>query len=187
MKMRIMKLTLVSLTMIGLAFMASYLGGQSSNAAPVPDDRVIAHWKGASGLTPVGAGPNPARCGPFPENVEVTFTGGGIDTGGGIFTSAASACTNTTNGRIFDLKSTDSYHSGGSVLIETDPFTPVLNPATCVSTNEQAVGFRVAGGTGPYAGATGQGRFHLATNDIACNGIPAPSRVSFEGVLQLAQ
>ena len=185
--MRITKLTLALLTLVGLAFLASYIGGPGSSAAPIFDGPVNAHWKGASSLTPVGAGPNPARCGPFPENIEVTFTGSGIDTGGGIFTSAASSCTNTTTGLIFDLKSTDTYHSGGSVFIETDPFTPVLNPATCVSTNAQAVGFRVAGGTGPYAGATGQGRFHLASNDPACNGLAAPARVSFEGVLQLAQ
>ena len=185
--MRITKLTLALLTLVGLAFLASYAGGRSSRAAGMFDDRVNAHWKGASMLTPVGAGPNSARCGPFPANVEVTFTGQGIDTGGGLFASATSACTDTATGRIFDLKATDTYQSGGSVFIETDPFTPVLNPATCVSTNEQAVGFRVAGGTGVYAGATGQGRFHLASNDPACNGVLAPARVSFEGVLQLAQ
>lgn len=184
--MRIIKLTLALLTLVGLAFIASYVGGNSSSAASQPEDLVNAHWKGASSLTPTGAGPNVARCGPFPQNVEVTFTGGGIDTGGGIFTSAASACTNTTDGRIFDLISTDTYQSGDSILIVTDPFTPVLNPATCVSTNTQAVGFRVGGGTGVYAGATGQGRFHLASNEISCNGIAAPARVSFEGVLQLA-
>lgn len=186
--MRITKLTFTLLTLTGLVFLASYFGGPSSSAASTMlDDRVNPHWKGASQLTPVGAGPNPARCGPFPENIEVTFTGFGIDTGGGIFTSAASSCTNTATGRIFDLKSTDTYQSGDAVLIETDPFTPVLDPATCVSTNSQAVGFRVAGGTGVYAGATGQGRFHLASNDPACNGLAAPARVSFEGVLQLAQ
>lgn len=185
--MRIIKLTFALLTLAALVFVASYIGGQSSSAAPTPDDRINAHWKGASALTPVSFAPNPARCGPFPENIEITFTGGGIDTGGGIFDSAASTCTNTTTGRIFDLKSTDTYHSGGSVIIETDPFTPVLNPATCVSANVQAVGFRVAGGTGPYAGATGQGRFHFASNDPTCNGLLAPGRVSFEGVLQLAQ
>ena len=112
-------------------------------------------------LTPVNVGPNVARCGAFPANVEVTFTGSGIDTGGGIFTSAASSCTNTTTGLIFDLKSTDTYQNGDSILIETDPFTPVLNPATCVSANVQAVGFRVGGGTGAYAGATGQGQRDL--------------------------
>src|SRR5688500_15281664 len=136
--MRITKLTFALLTLAGLVFTASYFGGQSSSAATTPDDRVNPHWKGASMLTPVGAGPNVARCGAFPQNVEVTFTGSGIDTGGGIFTSAASSCTNTTTGLIFDLKSTDTYQNGDSILIETDPFTPVLNPATCVSSNEQA-------------------------------------------------
>lgn len=185
--MRITKLTLALLTLAGLVFLASYFGGQTSSAAPTPDDRVNPHWKGASMLTPVNVGPNVARCGAFPANVEVTFTGSGIDTGGGIFTSAASSCTNTTTGLIFDLKSTDTYQNGDSILIETDPFTPVLNPATCVSANVQAVKFTVGGGTGAYAGATGQGRFHLASNDPACNGLLVPARVSFEGVLQLAQ
>jgi hypothetical protein len=186
-EMRITKLTLALLTLVGVAALASYLGGPSSKAAPTLDEQVNAHWKGASQLTPTGAGPNPGRCGPFPENVEVTFTGSGIDTGGGIFNSAASSCTNTITGRIFDLKAEDTYHGGGSVFIETDAFTPVLNPATCVSTNVQAVGFRVAGGTGPYTGATGNGRFHLSSIDPACNGLMVPARVSFEGVLQLAQ
>lgn len=184
--MRTTKLKFMVLALAGFASLAGYVSGETTNAA-VTTEHVNAHWKGASSLTPVGAGPNIARCGAFPENVEVTFTGFGIDTGGGIFTSAASACTNTSTGRIFDLKSTDTYQNGDSILIETDPFTPVLDPLTCVSTNEQAVGFRVGGGTGAYAGATGQGRFHLASNDIACNGIAAPARVSFEGVLKLAQ
>jgi hypothetical protein len=186
-KMKITKLTLALLTLAGLVFLASYFGGQTSSAAPLLDGSVNAHWKGASALTPVNVGPNPARCGSFPENIEITFTGGGIDTGGGIFTSAASTCVNTATGRISDLRSTDTYLSGDAVVIETDPFTPVLNPATCVSANEQAVGFRVAGGTGIYAGATGQGRFHFATNEPTCNGLLAPGRVSFEGVLQLTQ
>lgn len=186
--MKIAKLTFGLLTLAGLVFLASYLGGTSSSAAAaLPDDHVNAHWKGASQLVPVGAGPNVARCGAFPQNVEVIFSGSGIDTGGGIFNSATSACTNTTTGQIFDLKATDTYHGGGSVFIETDPVTPVTDPATCVSTNEKAVSFRVAGGTGPYANATGHGRFHIATNDMACNGLAAPLRVSFEGVLKLAQ
>jgi hypothetical protein len=180
------KLTLALLTLAGLAFLASYFGGQTSCAAAVLGE-VNPHWKGASQLTPVSFGPNVARCGAFPENVEIMFTGSGIDTGGGIFTSAASSCTNTVTGLIFDLKSTDTYVTGDAVFIETDPFTPVLDPATCVSTNSQAVRFSVAGGTGVYAGATGHGRFHLASNDPACNPVPAPARVSFEGVLQLAQ
>ena len=181
------KLTFALLTLAGLAFLASISGGQISRAAAMPDNRVNAHWKGASQLTPVSVAPNPARCGAFPENIEITFSGSGIDTGGGIFTSAASTCTNTTTGLIFDLKSTDTYQNGDAVFIETDPFTPVLDPATCVSTNTQAVKFSVAGGTGAYAGATGNGRFHLASNEPTCNGIAAPARVSFEGVLKLAQ
>lgn len=185
--MRLTKLTFALLTLAGLVLFASYFGGQTSSAAAMPDEPVNPHWKGASMLTPVNVGPNVARCGSFPENVEITFTGSGIDTGGGIFTSAASTCTNTITGLIFDLKSTDTYQNGDSVLILTDPFTPVLNPATCVSANVQAVKFSVGGGTGKYAGATGHGRFHLANNDPACNGLLVPARVSFEGVLQLAQ
>ena len=187
--MRITKLTFALLTLIGLVFVASYLGGQSSNAASAPDGRVNAHWKGASTLTPVGAGPNPARCGAFPENVELTFSGGGIDTGGGVFTSAASACTNTTTGLITDLKATDTFQNGDSIFIESDPLTPIPNPDTCVSTNAHAVGFRVGagGGTGTFAGATGHGRYHIALNDTACNGQPPTAHIWFEGILQLAQ
>lgn len=65
--MRITKLTFALLTLAGLVFVASYFGEQTSSAAPVFDGPVNAHWKGASSLTPVGAGPNPARCGPFPR------------------------------------------------------------------------------------------------------------------------
>lgn len=186
--MRMTKLTFALIALAGLVILAGFFGGQNSSAAAaMANGKVNPHWKGASMLTPVSAGPNVARCGAFPENVEVIFTGSGIDTGGGIFTSAASSCTNTTTGLIFDLKSTDTYQNGDSILIETDPFTPVLDPATCVSANVKAVKFSVGGGTGAYAGATGHGRFHLASNDPACNGLAAPARVSFEGVLKLAQ
>jgi hypothetical protein len=114
------KLTRALLTLAGLAFLASYFGGQTSRAAALLDDGVNPHWKGASQLTPVAVAPNPARCGPFPENIEITFTGSGIDTGGGIFTSAASTCTNTTTGLIFDLKSSDTYVTGDAVFVEWD-------------------------------------------------------------------
>lgn len=184
--MRITKLTLALLTLAGLAFVASYFGGQTSNAATL-DDRVNAHWKGASTLTPTGAAPNPARCGPFPENVEVTFSGSGLDTGGGFFNSAASACTNTTTGLITGLKATDTYQNGDQVFIESDPLTPIPNPATCVSTNSHAVGFQVAGGTGSLVGATGHGRYHIAINDTACNGLAPSARIWFEGIIQLPQ
>ncbi len=34
-----------------------------------------AHYKGGSSFNLAGAGPNVARCGAFPENVELSFTG----------------------------------------------------------------------------------------------------------------
>ena len=58
--MRMLKLTFALLTLAGLIFLANYLGGQSSHAASQPDNLVNPHWKGASALTPVSAGPNPA-------------------------------------------------------------------------------------------------------------------------------
>ena len=186
--MRKIKLTCALLTLAGLVFLVNNFLSQNSQAATMLDDRVNAHWKGSASFSPVGAGPNVARCGAFPENVEVTFAGSGLDSGGGAFNNSTSACTNTTTGLIFDLKATDTYTTGGgSIFIESDPVTPVLNPETCVSTNSQAVNFRVAGGTGTYAGATGQGRYHIATNDTACNGLAQPTRVWFEGVIKLAQ
>ena len=185
--MRTIKLTIALCLLVGLVFLANNLSGQSSKAATL-EERVNAHWKGSASFSPVGAGPNVARCGAFPENVEVTFAGSGLDSDGGAFNNSTSACTNTTTGLIFDLKATDTYiTSGDSILIESDPVTPVLNPDTCVATNSQAVGFRVAGGTGAHTGATGQGRYHIATNDTACNGLAQPTRVWFEGVIKLAQ
>ena len=58
--MRIIKLTFALLTLAALVFVASHMGGQSSSAA-TPDNRVNAHWKGASALTPVSFAPT-ARC-----------------------------------------------------------------------------------------------------------------------------
>jgi hypothetical protein len=47
------------------------------------------HYKGGSSFNLAGAGPNVARCGAFPENVELSFTGSGIDTEGGFNTADA--------------------------------------------------------------------------------------------------
>ena len=47
--------------------------------------------------------------GHFRENIELTFTGSGIDTEGGFNTAVFSACTNTTTNLVFDLKATDTY------------------------------------------------------------------------------
>jgi hypothetical protein len=55
------------------------------------------------------AAPNVPRCGAFPENIELTFSGSGVDTEGRAFNVTASDCTNTTTNEIFDLKVTDQY------------------------------------------------------------------------------
>src|SRR5215470_14837628 len=111
------KLTLALITLTGLIAVASYVSGGISTAAPVVDDKVNPHYKRGSSFNLAGAGPNVARCGAFPENVELSFTGGGIDTEGGYNTAVFAA-------------------------------------------NAHGVPFRVAGGTGAYAGATGTGRSH---------------------------
>ena len=48
-----------------------------------------------------------------------------------------------------------------------------------------AVPFRVAGGTGGHAGATGQGHFDITSNLTPCNGLTLPAQVSFEGVIKV--
>jgi hypothetical protein len=153
------KLTLTLITLAGLIVCASFIAGGTSAAAPV-DDKGNPHYKGGSSFNLAGAGPNVARCGAFPENVELSFTRSGIDTEGGYDTAVFSACTNTTTNLVFDLKATDTYAgSGDSVNIEGDPFVLVPNPPICAASNAHGVPFRVAGGTGQYAGATGTGPF----------------------------
>ena len=95
-----------------------------------------AHYKGGSTFNLAGAGTNVARCGAFPENVELSFTGSGIDTEGVLNNAVFSACTNTTTGLVSDLKAIDTYvQSGDQVFIEGDPFVQTVNPVTCVATN----------------------------------------------------
>src|SRR5215208_5694470 len=177
------KLTLTLITLAGLILSASYIGNVTS-AAPVVDDKVNPNYKGGSSFNLAGAGPNVARCGAFPENVELSFTGSGIDTEGGYNTAVFSACTNTTTNEVFNLRATDTYvQSGDQVFIEADSFVQVANPATCTATNANAVPFRVAGGTGGHAGATGQGHFNITSNLTPCNGLTLPAQVTFQGVL----
>lgn len=181
------KLTLTLITVAALIVCASLLGGGSSVAA-VLEDTVNAHYKGGSTFTLVNAGPNVARCGSFPENVELSFTGSGTDTEGGVNTAVFSACNNTATSTVFDLRAIDTYvQSGDQVFIEGDSFVQTFNPANCVAANTHGVPFRVTGGTGIYAGATGQGRFHIASNLTPCNGINQPAAVWFEGVLRRQQ
>ena len=73
--MRTIKLTLTLITLAGLISVAGLVFGTSSNAAPNPGVTVNTHWKGYASFSPTGAGPNVARCGEFPENVEVIFAG----------------------------------------------------------------------------------------------------------------
>ena len=180
--MRIIKLTFMLLALVGLT---SFISSQTSKAA-MTDDRVNSHWRGTESFSLTNAGPNVARCGAFPENIELSFSGSGIDTEGGLFNVTASACTNIITNLIFDLKATDEYvQSGDKVFIEADSFVQVINPANCTATNSHAVSARVAGGTGVHAGATGNARFQFVNNLAPCNGQNAPAHVWFEGVVML--
>jgi hypothetical protein len=180
--MRITKLKFMLIALIGLVSLAGYLSGGTSNAAAL-DGPVNANWRGTESFSLTNAGPNVARCGEFPENIELSFAGSGIDTEGGLFNVTASTCTNTITNLIFDLKATDTYvQSGDQVFIEADSFVQVVNPANCVATNSHAVMGRVAGGTGGRAGASGHAKFHFANNVTPCNGQNAEAQVWFEGV-----
>ena len=183
--MRTIKLTLTLITLAALISITGLVFGTSSKAAAAPDVTVNAHWKGFASFSPTGAGPNVARCGEFPENVEVTFAGSGIDNQGGILTNVVSACLNNTTQIVSDLKATDTFTAtGDQIFIESDPFVQEVNPTNCVVTTSHAIGFRVAGGTGKYAGATGQGRYEIAGNHTPCNGVTIPNTVWFEGIFQ---
>lgn len=177
------KLTVMLLTLTGLMILAGQVRGGSS--AAMMDDHVNPHYKGGSTFNLVSAGPNVVRCGAFPQNIELSFEGSGIDTEGGYNTAVFSACTDTTTNLVFDLKATDTYvQTGDQVFIEGDPFVLVPNPAICTAANAHGVPFRVAGGTGKYAGATGNGRFNIFSNLTPCNGLVLPAHVSFEGVIR---
>ena len=177
------KLTVMLLTLTGLMILAGQVRGGS--AAATVDDNVNPHYKGGSAFNLVNVGPNVARCGAFPQNIELTFEGSGIDTEGGYNTAVFSACTNTTTNEVSDLRATDTYaQTGDQVFIEGDPFVLAPNPAICAAANAHGVPFRVAGGTGKYANATGNGRFNIFSNLTPCNGLVLPAHVSFEGVIR---
>jgi hypothetical protein len=177
------RLTVTLLTLAGLMILAGQLrGGSSADAA---GNNVNPDYKGGSTFDLVGAGPNVARCGAFPQNIELSFTGSGIDTEGGYNTAVFSACTDTATNIVFDLKAVDKYlQTGDEVFIEGDPFVLAPNPANCAAANAHGVPFRVAGGTGGHAGATGHGRFHITSNLTPCNGQTVSSHVWFDGVLK---
>jgi len=185
--MRRTKYTLMFMILVAalIAVGGSVLGG-SSAAAPLAGENVNNDYRGGSSFDFAGAGPNVARCGAFPQNVELSFTGSGIDTEGGYNTAVFSACTNTATNLVFDLKATDTYaQSGDQVFIEGDPFVLEPNLANCAATNARGVRFTVAGGTGGHAGATWHGRFDIYSNLTPCNGLVVPAHVSFEGVIKV--
>src|SRR4026209_2273964 len=116
------RLTFTLIAIVGLIVLVALVNGTRSEAAVVTDNLTNPHYKGGSTFNLAGAGPNVARCGAFPENIELSFIGSGIDTEGGVFDVVASACTNTNTNQIFDLKATDTYVQGGDqVFIEGDP------------------------------------------------------------------
>ena len=180
------KLTVMLLTVTGLVILAGQVSG---GRAAAPEARYVnPDYKGGSSFNLVGAGPNVARCGAFPQNIELSFTGSGIDTEGGYNTAVFSACTNTSTNLVFDLRATDTYvQTGDQVFIEGDPFVLAPDPAICAAANPHGVPFRVTGGTGGHAGATGHGRFQIFSNLTPCNGQVVPAHVSFEGVIGVPQ
>ena len=180
------KLTAMLLTLTGLMILAGQVRGGSS-AAP-GDKYVNRDYKGGSTFNLVSAGPNVVRCGPFPQNIELSFEGSGIDTEGGYNTAVFSACTNTTTNLVFDLKATDTYfQTGDQVFIEGDPFVLAPNPGICAAANANGVPFRITGGTGGRAGAKGHGHFHITSNLTPCNGQTLPAQVWFDGVFKLKE
>jgi hypothetical protein len=180
------KLTALLLTLTGLISFAGQFSGGSSAAAPFAGQTVNNDYRGGSSFEFVGAAPNVARCGAFPQNVELSFTGSGVDTEGGYNTAVFSACTDTTTNLVFDLKATDTYAgTGDQVFIEGEPFVLEPNLDICAASNARGVKFRVAGGTGGHTGATGHGRFDIYSNLTPCNGLVVASHVSFEGMIKV--
>jgi hypothetical protein len=180
------KLTVMLLTFTGLLIVAGQLRGGSSTA--MVDNYVNPDYKGGSTFDLVSAGPNVARCGAFPANIELSFTGGGIDTEGGLNTAVFSACTNTTTNIVFDLNATDTYvQTGDQVFIEGDSFVLAPNPAKCFAANAEGVPFRITGGTGGHAGAKGHGHFHITSNLTPCNGQIVPAHVWFSGKIKVPE
>jgi hypothetical protein len=185
------KFTVIFIMLTGLMILAGQVraGQVPVGSSAAPGDKYVNHdYKGGSTFNLVSAGPNVARCGPFPQNIELSFEGSGIDTEGGYNTAVFSACTNTTTNLVFDLKAIDTYvQSGDQVFIEGDPFVQVANPANCVAANSHGVPFRITGGTGGRAGAKGHGHFHITSNLTPCNGQTLPAQVWFDGLFKLEQ
>lgn len=164
------------------AFALLLLAGTIGSAS-ADDEGEWQKYNGAESLSLVSVAPNPARCGAAP-NFELTFAGEGVDTAGGAFTVVSSACQNTATGEVFDLVAVDTYFTGDSVTITSEPFFLVPNPQTCTSANDGPVRYEVGNGTGIFAGIEGRGRYDLVLNDPACSGALTPAFVSFRGKIR---
>ena len=81
------RLTFTLLALVGLMVLGAMVRANRSEAAAPADNLTNPHYKGGSSFDFTGAGPNVARCGAFPENIELSFTGSGIDTEGGFNTA----------------------------------------------------------------------------------------------------
>jgi hypothetical protein len=141
-------------------------------------------WKGAETFAPVAIGPNLARCGSFPRNLEARFVGSGIDTFGGPFTVAASGCLDTEANVLSDVEATDTYlGTGDSVHIAPADAALDFDPTTCTATNRRPLRFEVTGGTGDLTGASGGGHYNLAFTLPTCPGPQQTVHVWFSGHL----
>lgn len=150
-------------------------GAEPATARSVPD------WKGAEQMALLALVPAPDRCG---AALQANLAGHGLDTAGGAFAVTASACLDADALTLTDLEATDRYTSGaGSVHIAPGDVALQLDPTTCVATNAQPVPYTVAGGTGAFDGATGQGSFDIALAWPPCGAAPQPAYVWFSGEL----
>jgi hypothetical protein len=153
-------------------------------ATPVETaDAGAREWKGAETFAPVTITPDIAKCGPFPRNLAARFVGSGIDTVGGPFVVRASGCLDTQANVLSDLEATDTYLGGGSVRIRPGDAVLNVDRATCVATNVEPVPFTVAGGSGAFATARGEGHYHLAFTLPTCIGPQQVVHIWFHGTL----
>ena len=66
------KLTMTLITLAGLIVIAGYILGGSSAAAALVNNKVNTDYRGGSSFDLAGVAPNVARCGAFPENIELS-------------------------------------------------------------------------------------------------------------------
>jgi hypothetical protein len=129
-----------------------------------------------------------ARCGAFPENIELSLTGQGIDTEGGLNTAVFSACTNTAANEVFDLKATHIYvGSGDQAFLEADFLYRRSTLLTARLLRRMQFHSVLPEVWEVMQVATGQGRFNLYSNLTPFNGQTPPAFVSFEGMIQVPQ